>query len=226
MALKNIYDCSRDPRISRRPSNIEMTDAVPTASMSKIETAPMNNHSLAVISCTEDPPPTNGIPKLLSRIAEQEADSARLQLEKKEARAMAKDLHGRLNQTTQSLSSLTAPCARRLREKNNLLYKNVAIEQRHTEMQTEAADPAREISAMTTKIREMEEQTQAYEIENAELQEHLMKLEAEFDTLQLRVRNLESEQRQRCPDMRNGSNDPSRDPRSSVEHPHPHHDTN
>jgi hypothetical protein len=32
MALNNTYDCARDTRLSRRPSNIEMTDIVPATS--------------------------------------------------------------------------------------------------------------------------------------------------------------------------------------------------
>jgi hypothetical protein len=121
------------------------------------------------MSSTDNLTPTGRIPNLLTRIVGQETDNARLQQEKLAANGSARDLHGRLNQTTLFLTALTASYAKRLGEKNMLLDENVAIEQCHTKMKAETADYGREISAMITKIQEMEAHIQAYEIRNAEL---------------------------------------------------------
>lgn len=134
-------------------------------------------------------------------IADQEADNVRLQREKREAKVAAKELHGGLDRTTQSLNNLMASYANPLRENNTISSDNVAIEQRHTKMRVEAATYTCEIRTMTTKIREMEEQSQAYKIENTKLRNHLTKLETELEFLRLRVRALESGQVQgRIPD--------------------------
>lgn len=118
-------------------------------------------------------------------IADQEADKTRLQPENIEAKAVAKELHGHLDRTTQSLNDLTASYANPLRENNTISSDDVAIKQRHTKMRAEAATYTREISTMTTKIREMEEQSQAYKIENAKLRNHLTELETELESLRL-----------------------------------------
>lgn len=134
-------------------------------------------------------------------IADQEADNVRLQREKEEAKVVAKELHGGLDRTTQSLNNLMASYANPLRENNTISSDNVAIEQRHTKMRAEAATYTCEIRTMTTKIREMEEQSQAYKIENTKLRNHLTKLGTELEFLRLRVRALESGQVQgRIPD--------------------------
>ncbi|CAN9099470.1 unnamed protein product [Alternaria alternata] len=105
----------------------------------------MDDRLLDIISSTGD----------LPFIADQEADNVRLQREKKEAKVVAKELHGGLDRTTQSLNNLMASYPNPLRENNTISSDNVAIEQRHTKMRAEAATYTCEIRTMTTKIREM-----------------------------------------------------------------------
>jgi chromosome segregation ATPase len=167
---------------------------------------------------------------LLRRIADQEADNTRLQKEKTAAKESARDLHGRLNQTTQSLTTLTNSYAKRLAEKDALLNENIEIERRHTKMGTETTEFARNISNMTIRIKDMEGQIQAYEIENADLRGHLATLETESNNLRGRIGDLESGQRQtRNPesavqDMRNSRNETAQLFRSDLDASPSHHE--
>jgi len=136
------------------------------------------------------------VPELLVRIADQEADNARLQQEKTAAKKMASDYHTRLTQATKSLGILTVSYSKRLEEKDVLLSENVANEQRDTLMRKETAKSAREISDMTSKIQKMKAQIQAYEVENSELQGRVTALETEAHNLQCHVQDLEFEREQ------------------------------
>jgi len=136
------------------------------------------------------------VPELLARIADQEADNARLQQEKTTAKKMASDYHIRLTQATKSLGDLTVSYSKRLEEKDTLLSENVAIEQRDTLMRKETAKSARDISDMTSKVQEMEAQIQAYEVENKDLQDRVTTLETEAHSLQCHVQDLEFEREQ------------------------------
>ena len=166
--------------------------------------------------------PMRRVPELLARIADQEADNARLQQEKTAAKKMSSDYHTRLTQATKSLGDLTASYSRRLEEKDALLNENVAIEQRDTLMRKETAKSAREISDMTSKIQEMEAQIQAYEVENKDLQDRVTTLETEAHSLQCHVQDLEFEREQdRASEsvdgyVRNGRRDSTQRPMSNV----------
>lgn len=143
--------------------------------------------------------PIRRVPELIVRIADQEAENARLQQEKTAAKKMASDYHDRLTQATKSLGDLTVSYSKRLEEKNAVLSENAAIEQRQTLMKKDTARSAREISDMTMKIQEMEAQIQAYEDENTELQCRVTTLETEAHRLQCHIHNLEFEKEQDLP---------------------------
>ena len=168
------------------------------------------------------------VPELLARIADQEADNARLQQEKMAAKKMSSDYHTRLTQATKSLGDLTVSYSKRLEEKDALLIENVAIEQRDTLMRKETAKSARDISDMTSKILEMEAQIQAYEVENKDLQDRVTALETEAHNLQCHVQDLEFDREQdRASEsvdgyVRNGRRDSAQRPMLNVSATSPH----
>ncbi|KAI4648410.1 uncharacterized protein J4E79_010032 [Alternaria viburni] len=201
-----------------------MPDAVSAVPTSNRQAIPVPPKELAA------PPSIDGylapmrrVPELLARIADQEADNARLQQEKTAAKKMSSDHHTRLTQATKSLGDLTVSYSKRLEEKDALLSENVAIEERDTLTKKEIAKSTREISDMTIKIQEMETQIQAYEVENSELQDRVTTLETEAHSLQCHVQDLEFErEHDRISEdsrgyVRNGRRDSTQRPMSNFD---------
>ncbi|KAI4698301.1 uncharacterized protein J4E84_001437 [Alternaria hordeiaustralica] len=172
----------------------DVVSAVPTSNRQAVPKSP--TELAAPPSIDGSLAPMRRVSELLVRIADQEADNARLQQEKTAAKKMSSDYHIRLTQATKSLGDLTVSYSKRLEEKDALLNENVAIEQRDTLMRKDTAKSAREISDMTSKIQEMEAQIQAYEVENKDLQNRVTTLETEAHSLQCHVQDLEFEREQ------------------------------
>jgi chromosome segregation ATPase len=146
-------------------------------------------------SSTDSSAPSRHVPDLPVQTADQENDHTSLQQEKADVEEMMGDPRTRLSQKTQSLTGLTTSFDKLPEEKSTMLKEDVAIEERQTHMRKGTAESAREISDMTIKIQEMEVQLQAFEIENAKLQDRLKALKTESHTLQCRIRDLESEKK-------------------------------
>ncbi|KAI4917721.1 hypothetical protein J4E85_009813 [Alternaria conjuncta] len=172
----------------------DVVSAVPTPNRQAVSKPP--TELTAPPSIDGSLAPMRRVSELLVRIADQEADNARLQQEKTAAKKMSSDYHIRLTQATKSLGDLTVSYSKRLEEKDALLNENVAIEQRDTLIRKDTAKSAREISDMTSKIQEMEAQIQAYEVENKDLQDRVTTLETEAHSLQCHVQDLEFEREQ------------------------------
>ena len=95
----------------------------------------------------------------------------------------ARDPHSRLNQTTQSLNSLTDSYAKRLAEKNELVYENVTLEQRNTTLRGELSGHFRNIYVLEGKVQDTEAEAGEAKMEKEELEKRIRELEEEIGRL-------------------------------------------
>ncbi|KAK1911805.1 hypothetical protein P3342_013110 [Pyrenophora teres f. teres] len=176
MTSNNTYDRSRDPRLMRQPSNIQMTDTPSTdnfrteAAMPSYPSSPSNIEPVASGMVPEEP-----MAQLLARIAQLETDKVKLHKATVTAKEEAKSAHQYFQDANLALANYQVLYAKGIYEKNELMKENTNKERAQLALNEQIAGYAHQVSDMTNKANEMEKK-------NGELQERIVQLEREsFD---------------------------------------------
>jgi chromosome segregation ATPase len=181
MPKMSTYDASRDPRINRQPSNVQMANAAPADSSPSTKPQPLMDQ----------------VRNLRDTVASQGAEIAKLQREKTDVKLKLHDTHTRLTTITKTHETLTVSHAKRVTEKDLLIAENVDIEQRLTAMTDKEAKWLRFISDMENKIQLMETKIQRLETDNEDRWNRTADLAMEKDGLLRRIQELEAEKEKR-----------------------------
>ncbi|CAA9966354.1 hypothetical protein PTMSG1_09713 [Pyrenophora teres f. maculata] len=191
MTSNNTYDRSRDPRLMRQPSNIQMTDTPSTdnfrteAAMPSYPSSPSNIEPVASGMVPEEP-----MAQLLARIAQLETDKVELHKATVTAKEEAKSADQYFQDTNLALANYQVLYAKGIYEKNELMKENTNKERAQLALNEQIAGYAHQVSDMTNKANEMEKR-------NGELQERIVQLEREKASMQRRVDELEAVREQR-----------------------------